>query len=64
MLTRKAMEGSMQVVLAIRGLLHQLKPVLTTQDNPFVIPDRAVLNLMRARAEQVEIARRYWACPF
>jgi hypothetical protein len=54
----------MQAVLPIRSLLHQLKPVLRTQDNPFVVPDRTTLNLMRARAEQVEAARRYRACPF
>jgi hypothetical protein len=57
------MEGSMQVVV-IQSFLRQPKPILRTQDNPFLVPDRATVNLMRARAEQVEAARRYWACPF
>jgi ABC-type thiamine transport system ATPase subunit len=53
----------MQAVLAIRNLFRQPKPILLAE-NPFSAPDRAALNLMCARAEQVEAARRYWACPF
>jgi hypothetical protein len=50
-----------QAVLAIQGLLRQ--PMLLT-GSPFSAPDRAALSLIRARAEQVDVARRYWACPF
>jgi hypothetical protein len=53
----------MQAVLAIRSLWRQPKPILSV-GNPFSAPDRATVNLMRARAEQIEAARRYWACPF
>src|SRR3974390_987289 len=30
----------------------------------FKAPDRATLSVMRERAEKIEGARRYWACPF
>ena len=53
----------MQAVQAIRRCLHQPKAVLSVE-NPFSAPDRATQNLIRARTEQVEAARRYWACPF
>ena len=53
----------MQEVMRIRNLLHQPKAILSA-GNPFSAPDRATLNLIRARTEQVEAARRYWACPF
>ena len=63
MAKRQAMEGSMQAVMRIQSLLHQPKAVLSAE-NPFSAPDRATLNLIRARTEQIEAARRYWACPF
>ena len=53
----------MQAVRAVRNLLHQPKPVLI-EKNPFVVPDRATLSMIRTRAEKIEAARRYWACPF
>ena len=53
----------MQAVQAIRRYLHQAKASLSAE-NPFSAPDRATQNLIRARTEQVEAARRYWACPF
>jgi len=53
----------MQAVMRIGSLLHQPKAILSAE-NPFSAPDRATLNLIRARTEQIEAARRYWACPF
>ena len=53
----------MQAVQAIQRYLHQPKPILSVE-NPFSAPDRATLNLIRARTEQIDAARRYWACPF
>jgi hypothetical protein len=53
----------MKAVRAIRNLLHQPKAILSAE-NPFSAPDRATLYQIRARAEQIEAARRYWACPF
>jgi hypothetical protein len=52
----------MQAVQAIRRYLHQPKPILSAE-NPFSAPDRATLNLVRVRTEQIEAARRYSACP-
>jgi hypothetical protein len=54
----------MQAILAIRNLLHQAKPVLLAHSNAIEVQDRVTLALMRARSEQIEAARRYWACPF
>jgi hypothetical protein len=53
----------MQAVQVIRRYLHQPKAILSAE-NPFSAPDRATLNLIRARTEQIDAARRYWACPF
>ena len=54
----------MQAVQAIWCYLHQPKAILSAE-NPFSAPDRATLNQIRARTEQIEAARRrYWACPF
>ena len=61
---RQAMEGSMKVVKEVHSLLHQPKPVVSAGDNPFKAPDRATLSVMRERADKIEGARRYWACPF
>ena len=52
-----------RAVQAIQRYLHQPKAILSAQ-NPFSAPDRATLNQIRARTEQIEKARRYWACPF
>ena len=49
----------MKAVQKIRSLWHQ-----PAGDNPFKAPDRATLSVMRERAEKIEGARRYWACPF
>jgi hypothetical protein len=53
----------MQAILIIRKMWHHPKQVVSAE-NPFAAPDRATLNIMRARAEQIDAARRYWACPF
>jgi hypothetical protein len=53
----------MKAVEAIRRYLHQPKAILSAE-NPFSAPDRATLNQIRARTEQIETAHRYWACPF
>jgi hypothetical protein len=63
MLTRQAMEGSMQAIQAIKNVLRQPKQVLVAE-NPFAAPDRATLCIIRRQAEQIDVARRYWACPF
>jgi len=60
----QAMEGSMKAVQKVRSLLHQPKPIVSAGDNPFKAPDRATLSVMRERADKIEGARRYWACPF
>ena len=52
----------MQAVQVIRRYLHQAKASLSAE-NPFSAPDRATRKI-RARTEQIEAARRYWACPF
>jgi len=54
----------MKAVQKVRNLLHQPKPIVSAGDNPFTAPDRATLSVMRERAEKIEEARRYWACPF
>jgi hypothetical protein len=54
----------MKAVQKIRSLLHQPKPIVSAGDNPFKAPDRATMSVMRERAEKIEGARRYWACPF
>ena len=54
----------MKAVQKIRILLHQPKPIMSAGDNPFKAPDRVTLSVMRERAEKIEGARRYWACPF
>ena len=53
----------MQAVMRIGSLLHQPKAILSAE-SLFSGLDRATSNLIRARTEQVEAARRYWACPF
>ena len=54
----------MQAVQPFRSLLHLPEPIVSAGDNPFTAPDRATLSVMRERAEKIEEARRYWACPF
>jgi hypothetical protein len=53
----------MQAIQAIRNAFRRPKEVLGAE-NPFAAPDRASLCVIRQRAEQIEVARRYWACPF
>ena len=53
----------MKAVQKVRSLL-QPKPIVSAGDNPFKAPDRATLSVMRERADKIEGARRYWACPF
>jgi hypothetical protein len=51
----------METVIAFRAYWQQL---MFSFSNPFVVPDRALKTIMRERAEQIDAARRYWACPF
>ncbi len=51
----------MQTVLTFRDHWRQL---MFSFSNPCVVPDRALKTIMRERAEQIDAARRYWACPF
>lgn len=51
----------MHAVLAFRTFWQRL---IFSLSNPFVMPDRALKAAMRERAEQIDAARRYWACPF
>jgi mannitol-1-phosphate/altronate dehydrogenase len=57
------MEGSMQAVLTFRNLWQQRWQIFSVS-YPETTPDRIVENMVRARAEQIDNARRYWACPF
>jgi hypothetical protein len=62
MLTTPAMEGTMQAILAITNFWQQPSIVQSTA-NP-AAPDRATRQMIQARKEQIDAARRYWACPF
>jgi hypothetical protein len=53
----------MQPVLTLRNLWQQRWQNFSGS-YPLTTPDRVVENMQRARAEQIENARRYWACPF
>jgi hypothetical protein len=53
----------MQAIRTIRNAFHPPKQVLAAE-NPFLALDRATLCIIRQRAEQIDVARRYWACPF
>jgi hypothetical protein len=48
---------------AINVIASFCRPVLQSS-NPFSAPDRATRYLIAKRAEQIELARRFWACPF
>ena len=48
----------MQALRAIRRFCQNAEPML------FAAPDRVTRRMMWARAEQIDTARRYWACPF
>jgi hypothetical protein len=37
---------------------------LLKSDNPFIVPDRAARSAMQRSAERIDVARRYWGCPF
>ncbi len=56
------MEGTMQAILAITNFWQQPSIVQSTA-NP-AAPDRATRQMIQARKEQIDAARRYWACPF
>ena len=53
----------MQAIQAIKNASRQPKQVFAAE-NPFTAPDRATLCMIRRQAEQIDVARRYWACPF
>jgi hypothetical protein len=57
------MEGTMQAFSKILRFKQQLKQILKS-DNAFAVPDRAARCEMQRTAEQIQVARRYWACPF
>jgi hypothetical protein len=57
------MEGTMQAIFTAVTFWQHPKPV-SKSDNPFVMPDRAARFVMQRTAERIELARRYWACPF
>ncbi len=57
------MEGTMQAFSNIITFRQQPKQLLKS-DNPFVVPDRAARYAMQRSAERIDVARRYWACPF
>ncbi len=52
----------MQAILAISNFWQQPSIVQSTA-NP-VATDRATRQMIQARKEQIDAARRYWACPF
>jgi len=53
----------MQAIQALKNAFRLPKQVLAAE-NPFAAPDRATLCTMRRQAEQIDTARRFWACPF
>jgi hypothetical protein len=53
----------MQALPKIITFKQQPKQVLKS-DNPFVVPDRAARCAMQRTAERIDVARRYWECPF
>jgi hypothetical protein len=57
----KTREGPVLKLLAIR---HFRQLSTRRPDNRFTMPDRAARYLIQKRVEQIEVARRYWACPF
>jgi hypothetical protein len=63
MVARQPMEGTMQAILNTVTFWQQPKPVLKS-GNPFLVPDRSARSVMQRTAEQIDVARRYWACPF
>jgi hypothetical protein len=52
----------MQAILAIRNVWHHRKHL--APENLFSVADRATADILRARTEQLDAARRFWACTF
>jgi hypothetical protein len=57
------MEGTMQAFFNITTFKRQPNQVLK-YDNPLAVPDRAARCAKQRTAERIDVARRYWACPF
>jgi hypothetical protein len=57
------MEATMQAILAISNFWQQPRIGQSTV-SPFAAPDRATRQMIELSREQIEAARRYWACPF
>jgi hypothetical protein len=57
------MEDPMQTVLVIQSFC-QHSWLRFAPAGAYSAPDRALQAIMRERAEQIDAARRYWACPF
>jgi hypothetical protein len=53
----------MQAIQAVKNAFRQPRQILASE-NPFAAPDRAAQCIMTQWAEQIDVARRYWACPF
>ena len=53
----------MQTVLVIQSFC-QHSWLRFAPAGAYSAPDRALQAIMRERAEQIDAARRYWACPF
>ena len=62
----KAMEGGMTANSTIRGQLlwRRLRNLGDGSTKSFTLVDREVSKLIQRRAVEIEIARRFWACPF
>ncbi len=46
---------------AIWKMLHNERTELA---RPFELPDLAASKAMQMHADEIEVARRFWACPF
>jgi hypothetical protein len=60
---RQRWREPMQAFSKIIAFKQQPKQVLKSE-NPFLVPDRAARCAMQKTAERIDVARRYWACPF
>ena len=53
----------MWVLFSLRRDTRRPRSVVSAE-NPYFAPDRATRNVMQEWREQLDCARRYWACPF
>ena len=56
----------MAAISTIRGQLlwRRLRNLGDASTKSFTLVDREVSQMIQRRAAQIEIARRFWACPF